>query len=303
MPIILIVIILLGGGTSLAAQGSLPGELLYAIKTHVNEPVRGWVAFGAKAKAALEADLATTKLEEAEELGAKARLSADVRAQIAENFQEHADKVQFRIREFEERDADKAVDIVSHFQASLKAHERILLSIGSSQKGATEQSARVLASKVHAEADDVARDVARAEKEVGSSPNVASAAMGRLTAAENKIAEVQKFIESKKEVLGVTATLQAEARLKVAENLVAQGKLQMNAKLYAQAFVSFGNAHVIAQEAKLLIEAKDHFEDEDTQGASSAKPTTPRSSVRPSATGEDRDEQEIHAKVKIEIGL
>ena len=52
-------------GTTSAAERSLPGEILYALKTRVNEPLQGVLAVSPVAKAEWNAGLATRRLEEA----------------------------------------------------------------------------------------------------------------------------------------------------------------------------------------------------------------------------------------------
>src|SRR3989344_3616455 len=51
----LVIALMLGGGVSFAAEGSLPGDALYPVKVSVNEEVRGAITVGAEAKAEWEA--------------------------------------------------------------------------------------------------------------------------------------------------------------------------------------------------------------------------------------------------------
>ena len=57
MPIALFVLVLVGagGGVSLAAEGSLPGDVLYPVKVSVNEEVRSALTFSLESKTAWEA--------------------------------------------------------------------------------------------------------------------------------------------------------------------------------------------------------------------------------------------------------
>src|SRR3989338_6446139 len=45
MTIALIIALLIGGGTSFAAEGAVPGDVLYPVKVNINEEIRGVVAF------------------------------------------------------------------------------------------------------------------------------------------------------------------------------------------------------------------------------------------------------------------
>src|SRR6185503_10342710 len=46
----LLLIVVAGSGTAYAAKGALPGDLLYSVKTNVNEPIEGALAFSTESK-------------------------------------------------------------------------------------------------------------------------------------------------------------------------------------------------------------------------------------------------------------
>ena len=263
MPIFIVIAMLVGGGVSFAAEKALPGDVLYPVKVHVNEEVRGLASLSPEAKANWEAMLAARRLEEAEELAVKSNLSSDVRAGLESNFQEHADKAQAKIASLKGEDAKVAADIASNLAVSLRAHDHILLNIGDSKKGEVRMELNSLSAKVQQEERDAEEHKANKEDKIFVRADVQSAAEARMNAANNKIAEVQKFIDAKKADIGATATTQIQARLDVAKDLVVQGKAKLDAKAYGEAFLLFGKAHAKAQEAKLLVEAKSHFEEED----------------------------------------
>lgn len=262
MPIAILIALILGGSFSYAAEGSLPGSPLYPIKVGINEEVRGWFTVSEEAKARWESRRLERRLEEAEELALNGEISAEVKAKIEENFERHAEKVKSRIEEFESRnDFEAAADVSSNFETSLSAHEKILSGLLEDRKEAS-TSVRSLLEKVREQGKDAERKREKNEAEVSgeSSVEVSAAAEGRMEAAENKIIEVRKFIERLREILGAEATLKAEARLKIAEGLVAEGKTKLEAGAFGEAFVFFQKAHRVAQEAKLLIEARKDLE-------------------------------------------
>lgn len=77
------------GGTSYAAQGSVPGDTLYPVKVEVNETVRSAFAFSNEAKAVLQAKLAAERLEEAETLAARGQLNAENATILSSRLQAH----------------------------------------------------------------------------------------------------------------------------------------------------------------------------------------------------------------------
>lgn len=91
MPIAIIIALFVGGSVSYAAEGAVPGEILYGIKTEVNENIKVAFTFGAEAEARLQADLLDKRLAEAEELKSENKLSGEVglrmQAEIEEQIQ------------------------------------------------------------------------------------------------------------------------------------------------------------------------------------------------------------------------
>ena len=90
MPAFLGILLILGtagvGGVSLAAEGALPGDLLYPVKVGVNEEVRAAVSFSAEAKTEWDARRLERRLEEAEKLAHKKEFNAEARARVEENL-------------------------------------------------------------------------------------------------------------------------------------------------------------------------------------------------------------------------
>ena len=104
MPFIAIAIAIaatLGGGATVAAQNSLPGDALWSFKVHVNEQVRTAFAGSAEAKADTHIADIESRLTETELLASEGRLDAQVAANIAANFDAHADAVAQTIAELE----------------------------------------------------------------------------------------------------------------------------------------------------------------------------------------------------------
>lgn len=83
---LLATVLLLGGGTTVAAQYAVPGDVLYPVKVGVNENVRGAFAVGANAEARLQADLLAERIEEAEKLAARGELRGEMAARVETNI-------------------------------------------------------------------------------------------------------------------------------------------------------------------------------------------------------------------------
>jgi hypothetical protein len=91
MPVALVLLLtVVGTGTTYAAQTSLPGDILYPLKINVVENIKVALAVGPKAKAQVHTELAAQRLDEAQELASEGRLDATTTAEIQSNFNEHA---------------------------------------------------------------------------------------------------------------------------------------------------------------------------------------------------------------------
>ena len=155
VPLAFILIIGLGSGTAFAAQGALPGDTLYPVKINVNEAVQTALATSPTAKAEVQAQLATTRLEEAETLASTGKLDAPTTAVLASNFTAHAKAAQAATQTIESNDPATAAQLGADFTSTLAAHGAILAQIGSDSKSdATMQNSNTLALAVQQEAGD-----------------------------------------------------------------------------------------------------------------------------------------------------
>lgn len=134
------------GGVAQAAEGALPGDILYPIKTAVNEEVRVALAADTEAKAEAEAWRAERRLVEAQELAARVSLTEEKKKKLEERFAEHADSVEAQIAVISEEDPVLAANIATKFEASLLAHEAILAALDSGN--ATESRADAIRDSV-----------------------------------------------------------------------------------------------------------------------------------------------------------
>lgn len=305
MPIFIVILLALGG-TSFAAEKTLPGDVLYPVKLSVNEHVQGWLSVSDEAKANWETVLANRRLSEAENLAVKSKLDAETEAQIQTNFENHTKKVQERIAKLANIDAKVAADIAANLQTSLEAHNRILLNIRKSKDG-DDKSNSTLVLKIRSETKDTSDDRVKSEDKVKSGPDVQTAAEGRLKSAENKLREVQKFIENKKADISAETLVQIQAQLKVATDLIVQGKAKLEAKAYGEAFILFGQAKNKAQEIKLLLEAKTHLEDKedsDDEDSDLDKKSSSSEGFRDNRKSLNKEEgNRGSGKIKIDISL
>ncbi len=246
MATIIIALILgVSGGTSLAAEHSLPGDILYPIKVEVNENIRSTVAFSTKAKVDWETEKVERRLEEIEQLKVKNRLTVGEQTRLQNALHVQIEKVTTLTERFDSNDQTATAN--SRLEAILKSHAQILLVL----------------SGMNAQMADIALDVAERTKvttdnrieaeqklSVQSQADVKTAAEGKMKAAENKIAQVKKFVGST--TLTAETKAQVDATLQLADAAMIQGQTKLAASLYAEAFVKFQESMRLAQEAQII---------------------------------------------------
>jgi uncharacterized membrane protein YgcG len=116
----IIVVSLLGGGTAFAAQSSLPGELLYSIKTG-SEDLRLWTAGSDADKANLDLEFARTRLDELNTLSER---NSDKIVVAIERYRYNLQAAANEIQNI--TDSSLLIDILT--ESSLRLKEQILFS-------------------------------------------------------------------------------------------------------------------------------------------------------------------------------
>ncbi len=86
----LLLFVIAGTGTVSAAQGALPGDLLYPIKVSVNEKMEVALAPTPAARAQVQAKLAERRVDEAQTLASQGRLDKKTAETLTVDFDEHA---------------------------------------------------------------------------------------------------------------------------------------------------------------------------------------------------------------------
>lgn len=119
--------ILIGGTVSFAAEGSLPGNVLYPVKTEVNERVRGVMAVTPHAKAGWDIRLVERRLSEMKEVGLIETVPLETKEAARKNVKKYTERAQKRIVELDDNDDEEALVIAENLARILQSHESMLL--------------------------------------------------------------------------------------------------------------------------------------------------------------------------------
>lgn len=93
VSVFVLILLVSGGGVSVVAQKSLPGDSLYLVKTRFNEEVRGLVIFNPELKTLFEVEKAQERLMEARSLSQLGKLNPELKKEIFESFKNYERKV------------------------------------------------------------------------------------------------------------------------------------------------------------------------------------------------------------------
>lgn len=124
--------ILIGGTVSFAAEGALPGNMLYPVKTEVNERVRSMVAVTPQAKAVWEVALVERRLSEMKEVGLMETVPLETKEVARANVKKYTERAQKRIVELDDNnddddDEEVALIMAENLARILQIHETMLL--------------------------------------------------------------------------------------------------------------------------------------------------------------------------------
>lgn len=110
----LLIVIGYGSSMTLAAEGALPGDILYPIKTRVNESVARLVtATSPAAEATFETKLLEKRLEEAETLDTREKLDPELKRAVREVIREQSIKARTKTKDAEDTLAVHALSVVT----------------------------------------------------------------------------------------------------------------------------------------------------------------------------------------------
>lgn len=148
-----LVLVFGGVGTAAAAQGALPGDLLYPVKVSINETVEVALATTPHARAEVSTKLAQRRVEEAEALAARGELNAAVGEKIAAHFEAHADSAHQSAEAVAIDDPAAAESLRTKLSSSLAAHGAILSTLSEGGALDNRRGVEVVAARVIARAD------------------------------------------------------------------------------------------------------------------------------------------------------
>jgi len=126
---VLLLVFVVGGTASLSAEKSVPGDLLYPLKTNINEPLRTAITLDGASKIEWQSEKIERRLTEAEILSNRGEINEKSSAIIEKNIEknlEDLDKMVEKITEKKPAQPEKTSEVQFKLKVKSDAHETII---------------------------------------------------------------------------------------------------------------------------------------------------------------------------------
>lgn len=249
MTAALLIAVLIGGGTTYAAEGAVPGDLLYPVKVEVNENVKSAFALSNEAEAELQARLAKERLEEAEELAARGELQGDAAADLRTRLQAHYENAEMRSgRAAADGNIETSAAVRASLEGTFRTYADILEELNVRVVG---NDSATLITDMRGYADATARTQATATADVSADASVDVEAT--LKRAESMIDAVKAKLERARGEISAEAYARIEANVNEGARLHADAVAKFRSELYREAYQSAQSAIRIANQVDAMI--------------------------------------------------
>jgi hypothetical protein len=246
--------LMVGTGVSWAAEGALPGELLYPVKVAVNEEVVARLAAGGEGKAQWEGKRIERRLVEAEQLVVAGKFDSTAQALITSSLENHLSKATTEIKNIaiEPSKIAAANDLSVRLESKLRMHTQIL----SGLEGDGGDSADGIASAAAAGAMAVAEVRAEANEKTLANESISKqAALDHQLSSAKAKKELEDLITSNSDADLDVKDAVAKQLERIAE-LEISGKSKLEAGDYTGAFADYQKTVQLVEEAKVLFGVK-----------------------------------------------
>jgi len=198
----------------LLANKAVPGDVLYILKTQVNERIEGGLAISPYKKIEFETKLMERRIAEARILASEGKLTEDTKNQLGETVKEHAQAVRDELTELHDQDGDNAAIAEIVFGSSLEIQSTIL--------GEGEGSAGdVLLDEIRDVVNDAREETTISMNKEQNTPSYE----GLIARVESQTTRAYELFESVKETATEEEIVDIERRLSDINRLIEESKV------------------------------------------------------------------------------
>ena len=264
-------VLVVGMGTSYAAEQALPGDPLYAIKVGVTEPIQGVIAVTPVAKAQWSTELLSRRLDEAATLAAKGDLNDTARAAIESQVTLKAKDVNDSVNELKstEDGTVAASGVESDLEASLVGHERVLTGLSVDLPKQAPVIAPLLNTvRTQAESTNSRRKITENTLSNQNDVTVHVAATMQQKNARDQIKQIRALAASAR--LHASTTAEASSSASAIETAIQDGDTKLGEGKYGEALSAFQATIRASKAVEVNLNAEDKLGKDVTQEKDSA---------------------------------
>ncbi len=209
----LLLLVVAGSGITLAANASVPGDSLYAVKVDVNEPLMTALASTPKGQATVAAQIATRRVDEAVILANRGALTPERQTYLSTQFDKSAKIATEKADDLAQIDSLSASDVKANFAADLAGEAQALGAVDAKDRDGTGELLSVVVAtsqNIADQADGVTIALESTTTEVAEATTTATA-----TASTVRVMGAARLLKAPSTTASTTATTTATTTLKV----------------------------------------------------------------------------------------
>ena len=272
-----LIIIIAGAGIA-GAENSLPGDLLYPIKTEINEKVRERLAISETAKTGYETGRIERRLEESEQLMLKGSIDKAAENLAKENLTQKIDFIKNKLETVKNEDGlEKAEEITSRIETVINAHESVIENIlenkkirsGNLKEDAVNTAISAIKTEIGASKSEAKKLREKTEKEGIEMGVFAKKTKPEKNQLENSLNKTKKDITQIRDTLKKAdfkkeTRIGLEKRISDTETDLADIKAKINAEENQDTFLHLKKTARTTEEIKIFIERMEKLNIDDS---------------------------------------
>ncbi|TSC91417.1 MAG: hypothetical protein CEN90_546 [Parcubacteria group bacterium Licking1014_17] len=285
-PVVLTVVLVLGGSLSAAARGAKPGDALYGWKININERLKAAMKLDVGSRADFEVMLAGERLRETTEVSASKNTGSKVLKETGTVLETQLQRAEKEISKLETINPDKALMTSIKFKAALNAHREILKRL--EEKTTNGPKAQILTTieavdkTVAILNDKNAGIVQRKQDTINNEPAADAKAMTQ-NSYDAASGEIKNIADSISVASGSSDSLkEAQNQLSRANDILLTAKTELDNNDYQSAISHIQEATILASNADALINVEDKISGE-VKNVLSPESNTPAPSAEPAS--------------------
>ncbi len=267
IPFIIALVIAITGGTATIAERSIPGDFLYGVKVHINEPVAGVFALTKEEKTEWQERIVERRLDEAQKLISNNNLDEVTRLDLQNQISSQITEFNTNVNELslQKNQSANSSDLNIRLQASLNAYKSVLENL--STEVVLNENTKIENQKLISNIDEATKkintDNKKLETNVGVIPLDTSTpsqtidnsvlVLDKQKAAENLLNSAKLSYQKEKINLSTNIQNQISSKLSSAETSIEEGKTLIISTDYTNSIEKFQTSINTTNSAKLLM--------------------------------------------------